>query len=266
MSVDLTNDVLIEKDGKVTLCIIKNFSDNLKNYIKNSLTVVCYGPSVNNFNDRQSFPFNQTIASFKERYEKKTDILKMGMLGELLAHVLINYFMKELQVFSPYFNKEEATIRKSFDILYFDKNFQCVRYGEVKSGKKHENKDISETANTLLGAAESDLRKNKFQANSRQVLWDNAKNDAMLYYLYDNTINLIDLLKNDRCSKTSTDKKVILVSVCFHNVDDKIKLERLKNFYFNRSSAHAFQDMIIFSIQKDSLKDLENFMIKECCE
>ena len=46
--------------------------------------------------------------------------MQKGMLGELLAHILINNYIEKLKVFSPYFNKEEANIRKGFDVLYID--------------------------------------------------------------------------------------------------------------------------------------------------
>lgn len=263
--VDLSNEIECIKDGNITICYIKDFSDNLKKHIKEVLTIVCYGPTINNPEDIKYYLFEDTIKSFKERYDSKSEDIKKGMLGELIAHILINLYVDNLKVFSQYFNKEESSIRKGFDILYVDVINNCIRYGEVKSGNKPIDKTINQTNNNLLYNAEIDL-KNKFTSSERIALWDSAKCDANAYMkssLNQNGINLHALLQNDRNSHISNDKKVILISVCFSDVNDRIDLQETKNFYARHCQRNNFSETIIFSIQKSTFQKIEQFFNEE---
>ncbi len=263
--IDFSEEISIIEDNNIILCYIDNFSDKLKNHIKNFLTIVCYGPQINNPEVISTYPFENTIKSFKERYDRKTPEMKKGMLGELLAHILINNYIENLKVFSPYFNKEEANIRKGFDVLYIDTIDNCIRYGEVKSGELHNGKTINQTNNDLLYAAETDL-KDKFCDEERQALWDNAKFDASLFRGINENYNIHSLLNIDESTHLSNDKKVILVSVCFHNINDKIKIEQINNFYEGLLGRNTFSNVIIFSIQKNTIDKMIKFMFEECAE
>lgn len=263
--IDFSDEISVIKNDNITLCYINDFSDKLKNHIKQYLTVVCYGPHINNPNEINEYPFEKTIKSFKERYDSKTPDMQKGMLGELLAHILINNYIENLTVFSPYINKEEANIRKGFDILYIDTDNNCVRYGEVKSGELHSGETISQTNNQLLYAAETDLR-DKLCNTERQVLWDNAKFDASLFRTVNNNYNIHAMLNNDEDTHLSIDKKVILVSVCFHDINDKIEIEKIKGFYERLLERNTFSNAIIFSVQKNTLDKMKNFMFEECTE
>ena len=119
--IDFSEEISIIEDNNIILCYIDNFSDKLKNHIKNFLTIVCYGPQINNPEVISTYPFENTIKSFKERYDRKTPEMKKGMLGELLAHILINNYIENLKVFSPYFNKEEANV-----IKFASKTCNCI--------------------------------------------------------------------------------------------------------------------------------------------
>ena len=263
--IDFSEEISIVEDNNITLCFINNFSDKLKNHIKQFLTIVCYGPHVNKSEVISAYPFEKTIKSFKERYDSKTPEMKKGMLGELLAHILINNYIEKLKVFSPYFNKEEANVRKGFDILYIDTVDNCIRYGEVKSGELHASSTINQTNNSLLYAAETDL-KDKLCDIERRVLWDNAKFDASLFSNVNENYNIHSLLNEDESTHLSNDKKVILVSVCFHDINDKIALEQIKEFQERLLEKNTFSDAIIFSIQKNTLDNMKRFMFKECTE
>ncbi len=263
--VDLSNEIELIKDSNITICYIKDFSDNFKKHIKEVLTIICYGPTVNNPEDIKYYPFEETIKSFKERYDSKTEDTKKGMLGELLAHILINLYADNLKVFSQYFNKEESSIRKGFDILYIDTLHNCIRYGEVKSGEKLTNKTVCQSNNGLLYDAESDL-KDKLTDSTRTVLWDSAKCDANAYMkstVNQNGINLHALLQNDRNSHISNNKKVILISVCFNDINDRIDLEETKKFYTRHCMRNNFSETILFTIQKSTFQKIEQFFNEE---
>lgn len=263
--VDLSNEIELIKDENITICYIKDFSDNFKDHIKEVLTVVCYGPTISNSEDIKYYPFKDTIKSFKERYESKNEDTKKGMLGELIAHILINLYADNLKVFTPYFNKEESSIRKGFDILYIDTLQNCIRYGEVKSGEKAEDKTVSQSNNGLLYNAESDL-KDKLTDSTRTVLWDNAKYDANLYMQnLENrqALNLHELLQRDKNTHISEDKKIILISICFNDINDRIDLEEIKKFYTRHCKRNHFSETILFSIQKSTFQKIEQFFKEE---
>lgn len=263
--VALSNEIELLKDGNITICYIKDFSENLKKHIKEVLTIVCYGPTINNPEDIKYYPFEDTIKSFKERYDSKSEDTKKGMLGELIAHILINLYADNLKVFTPYFNKEESSIRKGFDILYIDTLQNCIRYGEVKSGEKAKDKTVSQSNNGLLYNAESDL-KDKLTDSLRTVLWDNAKYDANMYMQNiknRQALNLHELLQRDRNSHISNDKKVILISVCFSDINDRIDLQETKSFYTRHCRRNNFSETILFSIQKSTFQKIEHFFNEE---
>lgn len=263
--VDLSNEIELIKDNNITICYIKEFSANFKKHIKDVLTIVCYGPTINNPEDIKYYPFEDTIKSFKERYDSKAEDTKKGMLGELLAHILINLYSDNLKVFSQYFNKEESSIRKGFDVLYIDTLHNCIRYGEVKSGEKLKNKTVSQSNNGLLYNAETDL-KDKLTDSSRTVLWDSAKCDAnsfMQNMKNRQVLNLHELLQQDRNTYISNDKKVILISICFSDVNDKIDLQEIKNFYARLCKRKYFSETILFSIQKSTFQKIEQFFNEE---
>lgn len=263
--IDFSNEISIIQNNNITICYINDFTEKLKNHIKQFLTIVCYGPHINKPETIKAYPFKKTIKSFKERYDQKTPEMQKGMLGELIAHILINNYMENLKIFSPYFNKEEANIRKGFDALYIDTNNNCIRYGEVKSGELHNGQTIDQTNNSLLYNAEIDL-KDKFCDCERQVLWDNAKNDASLFSNINNDYEIHSLLNEDEDTHLSNDKKVILVSVCFHDINDKIKIQKTLEHYERLLTRNTFSDAIIFSVQKNTLEKIKNFMFEECVE
>ena len=263
--VDLSDEIDLVREDNITICYVKNFTEKFKNYIKSVLTVVCYGLSIDKPEQIKYYPFEETIKSFKERYDNKTEDTKKGMLGELLAHILINLYVDNLKVFSPYFNKEETSIRKSFDILYIDTQKNCIRYGEVKSGEKPIDKTVSQANNGLLYDAESDL-KDKFTSSKRIALWDSAKFDANAYMQSVgnfNNVNLHELLQNDRNTHLSNDKNVILISVCFNDVNDKISLDEVKGYEARQSKRNHFLNTILFSIQKSTFQKIETFLYEE---
>lgn len=117
----------------------------------------------------------------------------------------------------------------------------------------------------MLSAAETDL-KDKLSDVTRQVLWDNAKFDASLFRNVNENYNIHSLLNEDENTHLSNDKKVILISVCFHDINDKISIEQIKVFYERLLRKNTFSDAIIFSVQKNTLDKMKKFMFEECTE
>src|SRR5690606_31574732 len=75
---------------------------------------------------------------------------KKGMIGELLAHLLLNYTDNNFTSLSILKNKEEKSIKKGFDIIYCEVDCDKLWYSEVKSGKSESGKEDSNTYNDIL--------------------------------------------------------------------------------------------------------------------
>lgn len=82
----------------------------------------------------------------------------------------------EYRVVSPYFNLEERSIKKGFDIVLASKNTHDLFIIEVKLGEKHKGKKSDETMNDLIGLAKNDLVQKLNDENAS--LWHNAINGA----------------------------------------------------------------------------------------
>jgi hypothetical protein len=105
------NGVILEKDTKngVYICYVEDFSDELKTKIREMLGSIWHG-AVDSA-ERKQFNYSSTVKRFLERYTEKTPDTKKGMIGELLAHLLIPNYV-DLQAISIMKNKEENSIRK----------------------------------------------------------------------------------------------------------------------------------------------------------
>ena len=111
--------ITLNKDieNGVYICYIKEFSEELKLKIREMLGSIWHGAV--DSDERKQFNYKNTIKRFLERYNPKTDKTKKGMIGELLTHLLIPQYIN-LNALSIMKNKEENSIRKGFDIVYYN--------------------------------------------------------------------------------------------------------------------------------------------------
>ncbi|WP_227451224.1 hypothetical protein [Pseudomonas fluorescens] len=106
--------VSLKQVDQYALCCVENFSDVLKNALRENLTRICHGADQAS-KDRAIYKYPATIKHFwEERYSQKTWETLIGMLGELLSRVIILKMFPDFDVVSPFFNMEEKSICKDF--------------------------------------------------------------------------------------------------------------------------------------------------------
>ena len=260
--------VKFERDEltKSYLCIIENLSDELKELLRANLSKVCNGISQSE-SESTVYSYKNTLVEFLKRYEEKTTKIKKGLIGELLAHVLFINYLEDFQSINPFFNLEERSIKKGFDILLYHTKDKLLYYTEVKSGeagKKNSNsKNIS-----LLGTARSDIL-NKLQENNDNT-WRNAIHGAKIALenkldLKKITNNILETcLSSAQCgSSSSEDKNVILVSVTYNAISDRIELKRISKYSKRFTKSSNFASTLYFSIQKNTYSRVANFLKDE---
>ncbi len=260
--------LVLENDPNYITCHINEFSEELKTCIKNHLSNICHGRHLA-AQGLSAHNFLNTLQTFRNRYENKTVQQKKGIMGELLSHVLIHEFFDDFEVISPFFNMEEKSQRKGFDLLLTSKGDNEVWITEVKSGELSNTFTTPDSAiNGFLNTAKRDLNTRLNQAE--ETFWLNAINAANLAMSgcndYKNAINTI--LSTQATAATagtinSLDSNVILISVLFHDTNDGFDTNITKNLSQSVDQENIFKNVITFSIQKEAYQNIENFLFQE---
>ncbi|WP_176132849.1 Hachiman antiphage defense system protein HamA [Hymenobacter sp. CRA2] len=252
----------VEAEPDFTLCYVEDFCIEFKREIRNCLAKLFSGAA--NVNDNSTlFTYKWTVKEFLERYNGKDLKTKKGMIGELLAHILINKHHLLLKTVSILANKEERSIRKGFDIIYLHDTDNSIWYSEVKSGNSRL-KDSTTYNRVLLNRAKTGLT-NTLLENS-DYRWFSAIVDARLTLDGPDKIKASALLSNDFPSKdlsVGTKRNVIIITVLYHCLTDRILSDNIKKFQKKLIKSGTFQKSIIFCIQKTTYKKVERFLIKE---
>jgi hypothetical protein len=259
------DSVIIEKDDQTssTICIVEILSEELKKIIRKQLSSICQG-ATRGESGKKIYSYHNTLSEYLTRYETKTEEIKKGIIGELISHVLFIEFFNEFQIISPLFNLEERSIKKSFDLLLFHSSQEMLYYTEVKSGtansERSDDKNIS-----LLGIAKNDIHRKLNDNNDNN--WLNAINGATISLEKKNIKNEVTkilescLEDSQDGNSESRDKSVILVSVTYNSILDKITLSRVTDY--STKNMKDFSRCIFFSIQNDTYQSIEAFLKDE---
>ncbi|WP_252248165.1 DUF1837 domain-containing protein [Clostridium sp. ZBS20] len=263
----IIDGIRFKKDKDYAICHIVEFSDELKRLIREQLSFICYGAS-NAASTRKIYNYNNTLKEFIKRYDEKWDNTQKGMIGELIIHVLINEFFPEYETVSPFFNIEERSIKKGFDVVLTNKTNNMMWITEIKSGELHKDKDANETNIDLLNTAKLDLYGRLNGEN--QSLWLNAINGAKIALdsKKDFKDAVIDIL--EEYGDCSTDNKidsrnmnVFLSSVVFSDLRNSITESRVKNKYESIIKEKKFSGTVVLSVQKETYNKIYNFLKSE---
>lgn len=251
------------KNEKYSICYIDEISDELKQIIRNQLASIWNG-----FAEVEELPtaytYSKTLLSFLDRYNSKSPETKKGMIGELLSHILIEYYFEEFESLSILKNKEERSIKKGFDIIYCNNDNTELWYSEVKSGASVAGKSNSSDYNKiLLDRAKTGI--NEMFESKRSSLWESALIDAKLTIEEgQRRIDMRNLLNEDLEVFNLNDKKnVILISALYHNLSDIIDEVSVKEYQEKVEMEDIFFDSFIISIQKSTYQAVELFLIEE---
>lgn len=250
-------------------CHILNLSEQLKMIIRQNLSVVCHGSQVSDYLHSPLYSYQTTIKSFLDRYEKKTPDTKKGMIGEFISHILIISLFDDYEVSSAFFNLEEKSIKKGFDLLLYKKQDSSMWITEVKSGNLHKGKNHDQTTKKLLSIAKADL--NHRLNTQEEQYWLNAINHvkAAVHDEKDYRKILLNILIDGAASDTikgcakSQDKNVFLISNLFAPLSEKISLDPVKEQASQLSSGTTFANSICFSIQKGTYQKVVDFLYEE---
>jgi len=260
---DIDGISITNEDGCV-VCYINDFSDELKAIIKEDLVCICYGKNEVDEDTLDHYSYADTLRNFLNRYEEKSDETKKGMIGEFIAHLIINKVLSNLQSISIFFNKEDLSIKKGFDLNYVDIEKSVVWYGEVKSGEVNVTSDPDTKNKELLGASKRGIA--EYLTGARNNLWESVIIDAGLSFPVELGRNVKNLLKmdiKDLRENTQAKKNAILISVLYHNIENKIAHEGVREYFKQVTAKDIFSEVIIFSIQKSTYKKIEDFLNKE---
>jgi len=255
-------------DNNSNIFLIQHFSDDLKNNIRVQLSSICHGIS-DGESIRISYNYQNTLKEFFTRYDQKKELQKVGMMGELLSHILLLEYFENFDTVSPYFNLEERGVKKGFDLVLYNTEDSQIWITEVKSGHLHKDKNANGTSNDLLGTAQRDLNTRLNENN--QALWMNAINGIIksLENYSDKKKLVKDILEDVQDevvqgNASSLDKNVILISNLFHSLfNDSIHIDTAKTFSNKLVEKKFFKNLIIVCIQKETMNKIEAFLRSE---
>lgn len=249
------------ESNNYSIFYIDTFSDEFKQIIREQLQGVWSG-----FTEADSLPefysYKNTLVSFLERYNSKSEDTRKGIIGELLSHILLNYQENQLESLSILKNKEEKSIKKGFDIIYYHSEDGKLWYSEVKSGRS-ETETSTNYNKVLLTRAKSGIE--VMISERRNSLWESAMYDVTaMIKENEGRLNMQQLLANDSPSINPNQKKnVILISTLYHNLADTIDEPSVSEFLNNTIAENVFESVIIVSIQKNTFETVANFLSDE---
>ena len=259
--------VVFKQVGQYALCCIEHLSQELQDALRRNLARICHGVDLAS-RDRAVFKYPATLQAFWDRYSAKTYKTQMGMVGELLSHVVILELFPDFDVVSPFFNMEEKSIRKGFDLLLYESSTNEVWITEVKSGGLAQGKTPCSATRALLSKARDDL-KNRL-AEQQPNHWQNAINAARnsIHAKADFRESVLEILELEADmtvgkSATAADNNVFLISALFTDVDQRVAEETLAKFAANLAGEAVFKTVLVLSVHKGTLKRLEDFLRTE---
>jgi len=257
------NGVTITQADNYAICCVDDFSDELKDVIRKELNAICFGkraagglPGI--------YSYEKTLKEFLVRYDKTTPKIQVGMMGELLAHILVGSAFSDLEPISRLFNKEERHIKKGFDLNFLGKSKDSIWYGEVKSGEKSDLHTVDSKHKDLLGTAKRDLL-GKFK-EGKLSLWDNALNDVSLVLATKKAKSVSQLLQKDFLSlekDSNLKKNAVLISSLFHSSKDRPTEKTVAEHTANLLSKGEFSGVLVLCIQKTAYSTIVDFLREE---
>ncbi|MFT5594609.1 MAG: hypothetical protein ACI8SR_003000 [Oceanicoccus sp.] len=258
--------ISIRKGEGYYLINVESLSTPIKDAIRKELSGICHGADQANSKSLM-YSYKATLDEFLKRYDSKADTTKIGMIGELLSHILVVAVIDDLTPVSAYFNLEERSIKKGFDILLYSNNGD-LWITEVKSGEIHKGKNSTETTVDLINTACSDLDKRLNENNMNH--WMNAKNSALVAVSEESDYKkaVMTILNDEgdltyKGESTSKDNNVFLISSLFSELPDEIDINRIESVNNKINAKDIFKDKKIISLKKSTFKHVENFLREE---
>lgn len=251
--------------GECTLCVVNDFSDELKSLIRQNLVAAFWGDSYAELLPER-YSYKNTLREFLTRYYSKDEKTKMGMIAELLSNILLRYYRQDIVCISVLRNKEDKGVKKGFDIIHFNPTNRNLWYSEIKSGRKGQKETPCIANADLLKRAKSDILATKF-SNVRTTLWESAILDATLVLGQDSATakQVRQLLDEDsqKVANNTLEKNAILVSVLYEPPSECVKIDSILDVLAEVTKEAQFSNVILFSTQKHTFDKVVLFLQDE---
>lgn len=252
-----------EKSETGSLCIsIHDVSDDLKAIIRGRLSEICHGAARASRNTTL-YSYQTTLAAFFKKFDTKSPETQKGMIGELLTHMLLLHFESEFRAASIYFNLEEDSIKKGFDLVLHHDGTGQVWFVEVKAGDCGDRTSIQKLAD-LLSLAKNGLKK---ALNSKRfTLWQNAVSHATVAVQEPDLKTQIETLLENYNEKAvagdsmSTDYNAVLVAVSFSGNQVFATAAEFEGRHTAQKAMNEFQDLMSIALQNDTIQSVIDFL------
>lgn len=252
------------------LYFVENLSDELKQEIRNRLVAICYG-SDQVQSSLKIYSYKETVKEFVKRYKANNNASeerKKGMIGELLVHVALE-IEGRFTAASPFFNMEERSFKKGYDIALFETATNELWITEVKSGAiQNGQKNASSAVVGLINTAKNDLKTRLNDSNTS--LWLNALNVAKVSmsdsnHQKDAVIKLLGQCADDAVdgNNTSNSYNVVLAATLFHPMSEYMEAVKVGQKHTKVIKEGLFKKVFIIAIQKETFGAVYNFLESE---
>lgn len=241
--------------GENIILEVENLSEELKKKIHDELVEICHGEYAL-VSECDEHSFEATIRELINHRIPKDKNKKVGAIGELLLNVLMREFT-EMKIISPFFNLEERSAKKGFDIIAVDSKMNLWII-ESKAGELGKLKSSTEKVCERISAAKNDLDERLNKHNSQ--LWLNAVNSVRCALDDTSEKKTIVNILNKNKSYSSKDKNVVLGGTVFCMFDTKIDLVKLEKLYDSILKSKKFSKLKLISIQKETYQAIIDFL------
>lgn len=270
---ELLPGITKEDFNDYVLYYIDSLSEELKQEIRNRLVSVCHGADQAKSSSK-IYSYKETVKEFIKRYQSKKNASvdrKKGMIGEVLIHVILEIEGRFVTA-SPFFNMEERSFKKGYDIALFEKDTNKLWIAEVKSGEIQKNQNNASSAMVgLINTAKNDLKKRLADPNA--MLWLNALNAARVSmsssnHQKDAVIKLLEQCADDAVDGVNTSKSfnVILSSTLFHPMTERIHATKVAQKYEKVTAEKLFSKVLVVAVQKGTFEAVYAFLESEAID
>lgn len=252
----------VEVTEGATLVIVRAISEGFRTHVRERLAEYCYGAATVS-EDLSFYSLEKTVGEFLRRFDPKSRMTQIGMAGELIVHVLMPVIHAELTSAAVYFNKEERSIKKGFDLTFLGSSDTTLWYGEVKSGEVSASSNADEKAVSLIEIAAASLTSMLDDANQLSR-WDAALNDTRLTLEGGYARTARELLRSDSETVRQGDtieKRAVLAGTVIHELDHcEVTNEGIKQILDLVSAESDFTDVRILVIQQDAIESIIEYL------
>lgn len=270
---ELLPGVIKEDYSDYVLYFIENFSEELKQEIRSRLASVCHGVDQAR-SGWTIYSYKATVKEFISRYRTRRDASverQKGMIGELLVHIILE-IEGRFMVASPFFNMEEGSFKKGYDVVLFENSTNALWITEVKSGELQRNQsNASSAAVGLINAAKNDLKERLNDPNTR--LWLNALNAARVSMSESNSQKAAVMELLAQCADsavegtTSSDMfNVVLSAALFHSMPERVEAAKISQKRTRVMNENLFNQVFVIAIQKETYEAVYEFLESEAAD